>query len=142
MDTNQNYVSEGDSITMPAPSASVTNGLKAGSFYLIGSLFMMSNHTTTVDEAGKLVSFQRVGNFKLPKKVGETHTVGQRLFWDNTNRTVTNVPVPGLFEVAICTESQDDTNSALTTGLLIGYATEVTATIIPTLMAGEGETKS
>lgn len=80
----QNFVSEGITVTVPAP----TGGVTSGNGYLIGSLFGVA--VTTAAEAAD-VGLRVMGIFDLPRETGGSTAwaVGDKVYWDNTNKRTT-----------------------------------------------------
>lgn len=77
----KNFVQSGVNVTLTAPAA-----LVAGQGFLVGALFAVAS----ADAAnGASVEGVTVGVFDLTKATGEAWTVGQKVYWDNTNRRVT-----------------------------------------------------
>ena len=75
-----NFVQCGDSISVSAP-----RDLSSGDGVLIGVLFGIA----TVDAlSGESVNIAREGVFTIPKTSALAISVGDRLFWDDTNHVV------------------------------------------------------
>jgi predicted RecA/RadA family phage recombinase len=77
----KNFVQSGVNLTLTAPYA-VTSGQGA----LVGSLFGVASTDLANGASGEFVT---LGVFDLPKATGEAWTVGQKIYWDNTNRRTT-----------------------------------------------------
>lgn len=73
-----NYVQEGDTLTLTAPSG----GVVAGTGYLIGGQFVVALNTVaqTLPFAAAVE-----GVFVLPKTSAQAWTEGMRVYWDNSN---------------------------------------------------------
>ncbi len=93
-----NYIQEGDVLTLTAPYT-VTSGQGAQ----VGSLFGVALKDTTNATVGE---FATEGVFDLAKTSAQAWTVGQKIYWDNSNKRC-------------------DTDG--TVGILIGVATAVAA---------------
>lgn len=81
----KNYIAPGQSLDqLIAPSG----GVVAGTAYLIGGAFVVSNTTTA---AGNTFVGARVGIFSLPRATGASTAwvAGDKVYWDNTNKVVT-----------------------------------------------------
>jgi predicted RecA/RadA family phage recombinase len=81
----KNYVQPGDVISAAAPYQ-VNSG---GGALLGGSLFGIAVDTVASGATGV---FATEGVFDVTKATtaGEAYTLGQRLFWDNTNKRITS----------------------------------------------------
>jgi predicted RecA/RadA family phage recombinase len=78
-----NYVQSGDeSLDLAAPYA-----VAAGAGALIGSMFVVALVTLANGAVG---AFKRNGVWNLAKNSAEAWTVGQKVYWDNTNKVVTS----------------------------------------------------
>jgi predicted RecA/RadA family phage recombinase len=77
-----NQVAKGDSINVAAPAG----GVVSGQGYLIGSMFGISPVTAA---AGVKIALWLVGCFSLKKNSAEAWTVGEAIYWDNTNMDCT-----------------------------------------------------
>lgn len=73
-----NYIQEGDILDLTAPSGGVITGKP----YQIGALLVVA--LTTV-AAGLTFAGAVEGVFLLDKTAGQAWTVGQKIYWDNTN---------------------------------------------------------
>jgi len=88
----QNYIKEGDNMTLVAPSGGVTSGVG----YVIGALFAVSEDTVaaTYDFVG-----MTEGVFQFTKDTGDTAAQGAKVWWDNTNKKVEFASATGLYEI-------------------------------------------
>ncbi len=77
-----NYVSKGDTVTVPAP----TGGVQSGVPVLIGVLFGVPLATAA---EGVPVAIRTCGIFTM-SKASQAFTVGQQLYWNNTNAQLTS----------------------------------------------------
>ncbi len=77
----RNYIQPGMSITVPAP----TGGVVSGDGVLIGNLFGVAQHDAA---EGADLELLTEGVVELPKAAGLAISVGDRLFWDPTNKEV------------------------------------------------------
>lgn len=83
-----NYVSDGESLTLTAPSG----GVVAGSGYLIGSLYVVALSTAA---AGAPFAAATEGTFVLPKLSAQAWTEGKKVYWDAANTRCTSVATDG-----------------------------------------------
>ena len=79
----QNYVQPGNNITLPAPYA-----VASGGGALVGSIFGVATGTYAISEVGE---FTTRGVFELAKTSAQAWTVGQLIYWDDTNKVATSV---------------------------------------------------
>jgi predicted RecA/RadA family phage recombinase len=79
----KNYICEGEKIQVTAPSG----GYVSGNGYLIGSKFCVAEISAI---EGDTCVLKNEGVFELAKATGAI-TIGQRLFWDDTNKVITTV---------------------------------------------------
>jgi predicted RecA/RadA family phage recombinase len=80
----KNFISEGATITAPAPAA----GAVSGNAYLLGTLVGIATTTQTV---GTPTAFSLVGVFEVPKVTAEVWAVGATVYWDDTAKKFTSV---------------------------------------------------
>ena len=78
----KNFINEGDTLDVVAPSG----GVVSGSLYVIGSLVGVA--TTTV-AAGVSFALKTSGVFELPKLSTDVFVAGAKLYWDATNLWLT-----------------------------------------------------
>lgn len=78
----KNYVSSGDTVTVPAPSGGVT----AGELVVIGDLFGVA--ATTADEGAPVVLYA-AGVYEFPKVSAQAWTAGAGIYWDSGNKRAT-----------------------------------------------------
>lgn len=98
----KNFISEGNSIQIAAPSGGVTGG----SFIAVGSL---AGVCVTDAAEGDQVTVMLEGSYSdLPKKTGEAWTQGEKIYWDAANSKLTT--------------AADDGGSPATAFLFSGYA--------------------
>jgi predicted RecA/RadA family phage recombinase len=95
----KNFILEGDTLTVPAP----TGGVVSGGLVIIGLLIGVA---TTTQPQGAPVAVKTRGVFEFPKVSAQAWAQGQAIYWDPAANNAT-------------------TSSTSTT--LIGYATEVAA---------------
>lgn len=74
----KNQVQVGHSIDVAAP----TGGAVSGVGYLLGAMFGIWGASAA---AGVMTALHLVGVYTLPKNSAEAWTVGQAIYWDNTN---------------------------------------------------------
>ena len=85
-----NYVQPGKTLTLTAPYDRLTAGLGAQ----VGSIFGVALSAVLSGVAGE---FAIDGVWTLAKTSAQAWTVGQRLYWDNTNKRVDSFPTLGMF---------------------------------------------
>lgn len=91
----QNFIQNGDVITVTAPAGGVTSGQGV----LIGSLFGVA----AFDAAeGDPVEITTRGVFDLPKEATTVIAVGDRVAWDDTAGQI-DAPDTGLYPVGVAT---------------------------------------
>jgi predicted RecA/RadA family phage recombinase len=78
-----NYVKPGDSVEFIAPSG----GVVSGTAYLIGALLVVAAVSAA---QGEKFSGRLMGVFTLPKATGSAWTEGEKLYWDNTAKNITD----------------------------------------------------
>lgn len=77
----KNYISEGDSLPLTAPY-----NVSSGGGFLVGSIFAVAANDAL---SGAAVQGKTKGLFTLTKHSAEAWTVGELLYWDDTNKYVT-----------------------------------------------------
>jgi predicted RecA/RadA family phage recombinase len=77
----KNYIQPGRVITAAAP----TGGVTSGDGVLVGSLFGVSQHDALESEDVEILT---EGVIEIPKTSALAISVGDRLFWDDTNKEV------------------------------------------------------
>lgn len=77
----KNYIQPGDVLDLAAPYQR-----NAGEGALVGSIFGVALNTVA---SGAVGQFQTRGVWTLAKNSAEAWTVGQKVYWDNTNKVVT-----------------------------------------------------
>jgi predicted RecA/RadA family phage recombinase len=77
----QNYVQDGESLTLTAPRA-----LLSGEGFLVGDVFAVASGAAG---SGATVVGNRRGVFNLTTLSTDTATVGVKAYWDNTNFRIT-----------------------------------------------------
>jgi predicted RecA/RadA family phage recombinase len=77
----KNFVQEGDVITITAPTGGTTSGVGV----LIGALFGVATETVA---AGVTTTIVVDGVVEIAKTSALAIAVGDRLFWDDTNKVV------------------------------------------------------
>lgn len=92
-----NYVQEGDTVTVAAPSGGVTSG----NAYLITGIFGVATTTTTV---GLDVELATEGVWTLTKVGSQAWSVGDRIYWDDANARCTSDAGAGIY-IGVCTEA-------------------------------------
>ena len=93
----QNYIQNGQVITVAAPAGGVTSG----EGLIVGNIFGVAAYSAAEGDPLELAT---TGVYKLPKATAAVLTVGARVAWDNTAKNI-NVPGTGRFPVGIATEA-------------------------------------
>jgi predicted RecA/RadA family phage recombinase len=88
------YYGPGCTLTLAAPY-----DVTAGAGALVGSIFGVAKATLLSGVSGE---FETAGEFKLTKAASQAWTVGQRIFWDVTNKRCTSDGSLGP-EIGFCT---------------------------------------
>ena len=76
-------IAPGETLTLVAPSG----GVVSGTAYKIGDVVAVA---TVAAAPGALVAFALDGVWSLPKAASITPNPGVKLYWDDTNKVVTN----------------------------------------------------
>lgn len=92
-----NYIQEGETVTVAAPSGGVTSGLG----YKIGGLFGVA---TTTQDAGVDVELATEGVWELVKVGSQAWSVGDVVYWDDGNDRCTKT-ASGNYEIGIAVEA-------------------------------------
>lgn len=79
----KNFVQPGNTITLAAPAA-----VTSGSGVLVGAIFGIAAHDAA---SGEPVETVTTGVFDLNKVGSEAWSVGEKVYWDNTDKRVTKV---------------------------------------------------
>jgi predicted RecA/RadA family phage recombinase len=91
----KNYLQSGEVLTLVAPSGGVVTGVPVK----IGQLLVIPITTAAVGES---FAARRTGLFSdLAKVSAQAWTVGQLLYWDNTNSRFTTVSATGLVKAGV-----------------------------------------
>src|SRR4051812_45020190 len=93
----QNYVKSGRTLTLAAPYI-----VAAGAGALIGNIFGVSLEALAASASGE---FTTEGVWSLAKVSTEVWVVGEKIYWDNTNKRCSNVPTAGFNLIGVCTEA-------------------------------------
>ena len=93
----QNYIQNGQVITVVAPAGGVTSG----EGLIVGNIFGVAAYSAAEGDPLELAT---TGVYKLPKATAAVLTVGARVAWDNTAKNI-NVPGAGRFPVGVATEA-------------------------------------
>lgn len=101
-----NYVQEGDTVTVAAPSGGVTSG----NAYLITGIFGVATTTTTV---GLDVELATEGVWTLTKVGSQAWSVGDRIYWDDANARCTSDAGGGIY-IGVATEAVGSGSDATT----------------------------
>jgi predicted RecA/RadA family phage recombinase len=101
----KNFIQDGKTLTLVAPTGGVTSGLG----YFIGALFVIALQTVSV---GGSFNGRVDGVFDLPKLNTQVWTAGERIYWDVANSRATNIAT-GSRHIGIATE---DRGNPSTTG--------------------------
>lgn len=101
----RNFVQEGDTLTLIAPSGGVT----AGVGYVIGSLFVVA--LTSAAEGARFDAATE-GVFTMTKAAagsGKAFTAGEAIFWDNGSNKRWDKTSTGFFQIGVAVEAADST---------------------------------
>lgn len=102
---------KGRNITVPAPY-----DVASGDGCLVGALFGVAS-TTVV--SGKDVAIDTGGVYAIKKTAAQTFTVGAKVYWDNTAKSVTGVSSGNtLIGVAIKAAAGGDATAAVRLGIV------------------------
>jgi predicted RecA/RadA family phage recombinase len=77
----KNWISPGEHITLPAPSA-----VSSGAFVAVGAICGVAQGAAALGEEVVLV---RRGVFDLPKVAAEAWAIGTKIYWDATAEAMT-----------------------------------------------------
>lgn len=113
----KNFKQTGRSVTLTAPYA-----VASGGGALVGNLFGVAVNAVANGAQGE---FETEGCFELPALASDTFDQGQRLYWDNTNKRLTETAT-GNYPVGVATAAKVAT-VALATVRLDGVATAAAA---------------
>lgn len=95
------YLFEGNKQEYTAPAGGVVAGLG----YVIGAnTFVIAEGTAAA--AAKFIGVLE-GVFRLPKNTSDAITEGQRVFWDNTAKTIRTASASGRFMVGTAVKAQN-----------------------------------
>jgi len=103
-----NFLQEGDTLSLIAPSGGVTSGVG----YMIGGLFVVA---LTSAAQGAVFSGMTGGVFSMTKNTHATtkaFTAGETVFWDDTNKRWDKTAT-GLFGVGIAVEAATSTGTSV-----------------------------
>ena len=79
----KNFIQDGRTITLAAPYT-----VSSGGGLLVGSIFGVASNDAT---SGADVEARTEGVFSLAKTSAQAWTVGQLIYWDDTNKVATSV---------------------------------------------------
>ena len=79
----KNFVQRGDVLTTPNTTGAL---IASGQGVLLGALFGVAANISAVDDD---LVLNLDGVFILPKAASQAWTVGQKVYWDNTNKVCT-----------------------------------------------------
>lgn len=119
-----NFIQPGKQLDLTAPTGGVTTGVGT----LVGRIFAVALKTAaaTVAFVGGLS-----GVWSLAKTSAQAWAVGDKIYWDNTNKRADNVPTAGFRFIGICTVAAANPSSTGKVLILVpGFAG---------IMAGQGE---
>jgi predicted RecA/RadA family phage recombinase len=84
----KNFVQDGNTVAVVAP----TGGVTSGQLLVVGSIIGVAAFTAAQTED---VEVQRVGVFTLPKVTTDVVTQGAKLYWDSSASKLTVTPGTG-----------------------------------------------
>lgn len=99
-----NFVQPGKSVDLTAPTGGVTTGVGV----LIGNIFAVAANTVAAAIAFVGNTF---GVWSLAKTSAQAWAVGDKIYWDNTNKRADNVPTAGFRLIGIATEAAANPSS-------------------------------
>ena len=109
------FVAIGNNITIAAAAA-----VLSGQGVLLGSLFGIAAHNANV---GDDLVINLTGIYELPKAASQAWTVGQKVYWDNTNKVVTNVTTDntliGVATLAVTNAAANTTGTVRLNGVVV-----------------------
>lgn len=83
------YISEGSRVAV-----TVSAGATAGDIVVLGAMCGVALSTVP---AGGVTVIDRTGEHRLAKATGQAWTVGQKIYWDNTNKRCTTTATGNTF---------------------------------------------
>lgn len=101
----KNFVQEGNTVTLTAP----TGGVLSGAGVVVGNLFGVAAYDAIEDAE---VEVQVVGVFTLPKGAGVINE-GAIVWWNNTAKAVSNVTGAGYFPIGVAVEGALDAGATV-----------------------------
>jgi predicted RecA/RadA family phage recombinase len=104
-----NYVQEGDTLTLIAPSG----GVVSGKGYVIGSLFVVALVTAS---AGATFTGMTEGVFLMTKNTHastKAFTAGEAIFWDNGSDKRWDKTASGFFQVGVAVAAAASTDTTV-----------------------------
>lgn len=105
-----NFIQSGNTLTLTAPY-----DVASGAGFKVGAIFAVAVRTTA---SGQPVEGQRKGVFELPKTSAQAWEVGQKIYWNDTNKVCTTVATDNLLIGAAAAAAANP--SAVGTVLLTG----------------------
>lgn len=105
----RNFLQEGDTLTLIAPSGGVTAGLG----YMIGSLFVVA---LTSAAQGERFDGATEGVFTMTKASagsGKAFTAGEPIFWDDGSNKRWDKTGSGLFQIGVAVEAAATTATSV-----------------------------
>jgi predicted RecA/RadA family phage recombinase len=98
------------------PTVAAPYDVASGDGCLVGSLFGIAS--TTVD-SGANVAIDTGGVYDIKKTAGQTFTVGAKVYWDNTAKSVTGVATDNtLIGVALKAAAGGDATACVRLGIV------------------------
>ena len=108
----KNYVQPGHTITLAAPAA-----VTSGSGVLVGAIFGIAAHDAA---SGEPVETLTVGVIDINKVGSQAWAVGDKVYWDNTNKrttkTATDNPLIGVALAAVGSGADETTGGVRLNG--------------------------
>lgn len=90
----RNYVQEGETLTLTAP----TGGVVSGQLYVIGNLPVVATHDAA---QGQPFTGCVTGVYDLAKAGSQAWTVGARINWDSATGRATTATTVGFFPIGV-----------------------------------------
>lgn len=98
------------------PTVAAPYDVASGDGCLVGSLFGIASNTVT---SGKDVAIDTGGVYDIKKTAGQTFTVGAKVYWDNTAKSVTGVSSGNtLIGVALKAAASGDATARVRLGIV------------------------
>lgn len=109
----RNYVHPGDTLTLPAPyEVNSGDGIQVGAIFGIARTWAIP---------GEQVEVSTVGVFDMKKSPDQEWTIGDKLYWDDRAREITNVALDNSF-IGVAADSHTNSFSEVGRVKIVGIA--------------------